>query len=231
MTAGVFSPDPHDGSVPKMTRRFAFLLLALLLPLAAAASQPPAAKPAPLVAGTDYIEIPGGTPYQPLDGKVEVVEIFAYWCHHCADFQPKVEAWKRTLPANVRFTYVPAAFDSADPFARAYFAADMAGALGKTHHALFSAIHEEESLPKNASIDQIAAFYGRLGLDTAKMKASMQGFVVGGKLVKARDFAIRSGLEGTPTLIVNGKYRIKGRNYDEQLRIADQLIAMLRSKR
>ena len=174
---------------------------------------------------------PGDTPYQPLNGKVEVVEIFAYWCHHCADFQPKVDAWKQKLPASVRFTYVPAVFDSADSFARAYFAAEMAGALNKTHHALFRAIHEQETLPKNAGIDQIAAFYGKLGLDAAKMKTSMQGFAVGGKLVQARDFAIRSGLEGTPTLIVNGKYRITGRNYDEQLRIANQLIAMLRGKR
>lgn len=212
-----------------MTKRIAFLLLALLLPLAANAAQP--SPPRPLVAGIDYVEIPGGTPYQPLEGKIEVVEVFAYWCHHCADFQPKVDAWKAKLPANVRFTYVPAAFDSNDPFARAYFAADMAGALNKTHHALFNALHVDETLPRNASIDQIAAFYGKLGLDAAKMKASMQGFVVGAKLVKARDFAIRSGLEGTPTLIVNGKYRVTGRNYDEQLRIASQLIAMLRGKR
>lgn len=212
-----------------MTRRIAFLLLALLLPLAANAAQPPASRP--LAAGIDYVEIPGGTPYQPLKGKIEVVEVFAYWCHHCADFQPKVDAWKAKLPKDVRFTYVPAAFDSNDPFARAYFAADMAGELNKTHHALFNAIHVDETLPKNASIDQVAAFYGRLGLDAAKMKASMQGFVVGAKLVKARDFAIRSGLEGTPTLIVNGKYRVTGRNYDEQLRIASQLIAMLRGKR
>ena len=34
-----------------------------------------AAAPAP-VAGTDYVEIPNGQPLEPLDGKVEVVEIF-----------------------------------------------------------------------------------------------------------------------------------------------------------
>lgn len=214
-----------------MTKRIAFLLLALLLPLAASASQPTAAKPAPLVAGTDYIEIINGTPYQPLNGKIEVTEVFAYWCHHCADFQPKVDAWKAKLPKNVRFTYVPAAFDGNDPFARAYFASEMAGALNKTHHALFRAIHDEETLPKSASIDQIAAFYGKLGLDAAKMKASMQGFIVGAKLVQARDFAIRSGLQGTPTLIVNGKYRVTGRTMEDQLRIAGQLIAMLSGKR
>ena len=31
--------------------------------------------------------------------------------------------------------------------------------------------------------------------------------------------------------VIAGKYRVTGRNYDEQLRIASQLIAMLRGKR
>src|SRR5690349_18677789 len=89
------------------------LLLVLLLPLAACA-----AGTAP-VAGRDYEEIADGTPYRPLAGKVEVVEVFAYWCPHCAHFQPSVEAWARKLPANVRFDYVPAAFQLDDPLARA----------------------------------------------------------------------------------------------------------------
>jgi len=32
-------------------------------------------------------------------------------------------------------------------------------------------------------------------------------------------------LPGTPTMIVNGKYRILGSSYKDMLRIADQLIA------
>ena len=33
-----------------------------------------------LVAGTDYAEIQGGQPYQPLNGKIEVVEVFNFIC-------------------------------------------------------------------------------------------------------------------------------------------------------
>jgi len=44
----------------------------------------------------------------------------------------------------------------------------------------------------------------------------------------AREFALASGLEGTPTLIVDGKYRIQARTHEDALRIADHLVAMER---
>jgi protein dithiol oxidoreductase (disulfide-forming) len=206
----------------RLLPRFLALLLVLLLPLAACAADTPAP-----VAGRDYEEIADGTPYRPLAGKVEVVEVFAYWCPHCAHFQPSVEAWARKLPANVRFDYVPAAFQLDDPLARAFFAAKAAGKLAVTHDATFRAIHEEQTLPRNATVDEIAAFYGTLGLDPAKMKAAMTGFSVGGQMTQARDFALRSGIEGTPTLIINGRYRVTGRTLDDNLRIASALIAQL----
>ena len=74
-----------------MKSRFALLLL-LLSPLFAHAATP--------VAGVDYVEIPNGKPFAPLNGKVEVVEVFGYTCIHCAHFQPQVAAWKRKQPVS-----------------------------------------------------------------------------------------------------------------------------------
>jgi thiol:disulfide interchange protein DsbA len=207
--------------------RFLPALFALLLPLSVLA-----ATPAAPVAGDDYVLIDGGQPYQPLaDKKIEVVEVFGYWCHHCAEFQPKVEAWKQALPADVRFTYVPAVFSDDDPFARAYFAAADAGALDRTHDELFRAIHDDRILATNATIDEIAWFYGEHGLVPAKMKVAMTSPATTARLQRARDFALRSGVEGTPALVINGRYRVRGRTHDDTLRIASQLIAQLRATR
>ena len=206
--------------------RFLPALFALLLPLSVLA-----ATPATPVAGEDYVLIDGGQPYQPLAGKIEVVEVFGYWCHHCAEFQPKVEAWKQALPADVRFTYVPAVFSDDDPFARAYFAAADAGALGLTHDELFRAIHDDRILATNATMDEIAWFYGEHGLVPAKMKVAMTSPATTARLQQARDFALRSGVEGTPALVINGRYRVRGHTHDDTLRIASQLIAQLRATR
>jgi thiol:disulfide interchange protein DsbA len=196
------------------------LLLALLLPQLAGA-----ARPAP-VAGVDYIEIAGGAPWRPLAGKVEVVEVFAYWCNHCADFQPKIDAWKKTLPAGVRFDYVPLPSGDDDAFARAFFAAETMGALGKTHNATFRAVHTASTLPKNPTGDEIAALYARQGVDMKKYRAAIQGSGIAGQVKKAHEFARRSEIEGTPTLIINGRYRVRGRTLDDNLRIASHLVAM-----
>jgi protein dithiol oxidoreductase (disulfide-forming) len=211
---------------PRLACPLLACLLALLLPLVACAAEP-AAGP---VAGRDYVEIEGGAPWRPLEGKVEVAEVFAYWCPHCAHVAPQLVAWKARLPADVRVTYVPLPSGEQDAMARAFFAAEAAGVLDRTHDALFRAIHDEQTLPRNATIDELAAFYGSLGLDPAKMQAAMQGFSVGQKLPLARQFAIRSGVEGTPTLIVNGRYRVLGGTLDDSLRIAGQLVSRLRAK-
>lgn len=208
-----------------MRKRFALLFVAALLPSLLLPVVASAAQPAP-VAGIDYVEIENGAPWKPLAGKIEVAEVFAYWCHHCADFQPKIDAWKKTLPRNVRLSYVPLPQDGDDALARAYFAAEATGMLGKTHNATFRAIHASQTLPKNATSDEIAGLYTQLGVDVAKFKAAAQGASVTDKLRQARQFAIRSGVEGTPTLIINGRYRVHGRTLDDSLRIASQLVAM-----
>ena len=59
--------------------------------------------------GVDYVVLPQSQPtWAP--GKIEVAEVFSYRCIHCAEFQPKVNVWKKTMPADARWEYVPAVF-------------------------------------------------------------------------------------------------------------------------
>lgn len=223
-----------------MVQRLALLLL-VLLPLAACDRTTPQATPATAstpsndapVAGVDYIEIPGGQPYAPQAGKVEVAEAFGYPCPHCAHFEPLLEDWKTKLPANASFVAVPAAFGGPwDTFARAYFAAEAAGLTEKTHVPMFVAIHADRQLPPNAAPEQIAAFYAKHGADPAAFLKSMASPEVEAKFVHARDFLARSEIQGTPSIgtpmmIVAGKYRIDAGEggYEKMLATVDKLVA------
>src|SRR3954470_11230231 len=102
-------------------RKSLVLLFSLMLSATTLRASADAAAP---VEGSDYVVIADGQPYAPLDGKIEVVEVFGYWCPHCAEFQPELSAWRRGLPSGVRFTYVPAVFTAGDSFARGFFAAE-----------------------------------------------------------------------------------------------------------
>ncbi|SDQ28919.1 Thiol:disulfide interchange protein DsbA [Pseudoxanthomonas sp. CF385] len=214
------------------SRLLPVLITLLALMPAVALAAPPA--PAPLVEGEDYVVIENGTPYAPLNGKVEVVEVFGYTCVHCAHFEPTLAAWKKTLPKHVRLTPVPAAFGGYwIPYARAFFAARQLGVQERTHQAVFDALHKTGALPiQNASADEIATFYASQGVDRAKFSAALRGEQVDQQLARAREWAAAAGVEGTPSIIVNGKYRvIGGRTYGDMLKIVDRLIARERPRK
>lgn len=191
----------------------------------------PPQGPAPVL-GTDYVEIPGGQPYQPGTGKIEVAEAFGYTCPHCAAFEPVVSAWKAKLPADVSLVPVAAPFGGYwIPYAKGYYTAEAMGLVGKTHEALFRAIHLERTMPVQGVTDeQVAAFYAQHGADAKTFASTMSSFAIAGKLKRAEQFLVRSGVEGTPSIVVNGKYRIiGGSGFEDQLRIADHLIAKERA--
>lgn len=201
---------------------------------AVAAAVGAAASGAAPVAGTDYVEIAGGQPFDPLNGKIEVVEIFGYTCPHCASFQQLVNAWKPSLGADVRFNYVPAPFGGYwEPYAKAYYAAEAMGVQAQSHDAVFRAIHIDRTLPVQPlpTDEQLGAFYSHYGVDAKQFASTMSSFAVGGKMNRAKQFITRSfGSESpsTPALVINGKYRVTGKSLEDHLRIAQQLIAQER---
>lgn len=188
--------------------------------------------PAP-VAGVDYVEIAGGQPFEPGSGKIEVAEVFSYTCPHCASFEPMVLSWRGKQPADVKFTPIAGLFGgNPEPFAKAYYAAESMGLLGKTHEAVFRAIHIDRSLAmQGANAETISAFYGKFGADPAQFASTMASFAVDAKLKRANQFIMRSGVEGTPAIVVDGKYRVIGKTLEDSLRITTHLVAKERAAR
>jgi thiol:disulfide interchange protein DsbA len=204
-----------------------------------ATAAPAAAVPAAsgdLVEGRDYAVIEGGEPWQPLNGKIEVVEVFGYVCPACARFEPQFTRWKERQPADVRVTYVPAPFGPQwIPYARAFYVADAMGLVGKTHTAMFHAIHIEQSLPgegKQPDEAAVAAWYGKFGANPKQFLADMHSFGTEAKVKRGQQFMIRTQVGGTPTIVVDGKYRVTTqKSYDDVLRVTDALVARERAAR
>lgn len=237
---------PNDAEVMAAAEALAKASADPNAPVAEAAT-PPAetATPAPaapangaipgLKLGTDYEIIKNGQPFEPLNGKIEVVEVFNFVCPACAAFEPLVANWKKTLGPDVRFTYVPAAFGGNwDQFVRSYYTAQTMGIAEKAHARTYDAIHLEGKLKGERGEDSdadIAAFYAQFGVEAKQFAGNMKSFAVSGKYNKARQYITTQQVTGTPTLMVNGKYRVLGRNsWEERLAIADALIAHERAQ-
>ncbi|MBP6748633.1 MAG: thiol:disulfide interchange protein DsbA/DsbL [Xanthomonadaceae bacterium] len=211
--------------------RFVLSLAFLILPLSACGQTSPPAQ-AQAQAGETYELVSKPGPWLPEKGKIEVVEYFSYTCSHCAQFHPMIEAWKKNLPKDVVFRYLPNAYDVEFSYSRAFFAAESAGALAKIHGDLFAAIHEDGRVPRNnATIDELAAYFAQHGLNREKMSAAMRSTAVTEQMKRAKQFVIDKGLGGTPMLVVAGKYVIQGETYREYIENLDKVIAMERAKR
>jgi len=207
-----------------MKLRLAVLLL-LLMPVLAMAAEP--------VAGVDYVEFANGKPFAPVKGKVEVAEVFGYSCIHCFHLESTIGPWKKKQPASVKFTLVPAAFGGYwTTYARAFFAAQKLGVLERSHAEVFKAVHVDGSLPvQNVTNQEIGAYYGSFGVTPKAFVASMESPAVNALLERSRQFAMTAGVEGTPTLIVAGKYRVTARSPEDALRTVDYLVARERVAR
>jgi protein dithiol oxidoreductase (disulfide-forming) len=208
-----------------MLKRLGLLLAGLVATSAVFAADAPAPAPAAWEEGKNYFVIDPPQPTATGD-KVEVLEVFSYACPHCAHFQPTAEELKKSLPAGAAFVYMPAVFNASwEPFARAYYTAESLGVLPQTHQALFDALHEQH-LPLR-TIDDLAGFYAQHGVDKAKFLATSGSFEVESKLQRANEIVKNDGVDGTPSIVVNGKYRVTGASaggYPQLIELVDWLV-------
>jgi thiol:disulfide interchange protein DsbA len=179
------------------------------------------------VAGTDYVEISNGRPLDPAEGVV-VEEYFNYICPACNAFEPLFVAWQAKLPAGVKVVHVPASFrPDFVPYAKAYYAAQSLGLAEKAHAAVYPAIHRTRTLPaegQRPDEQKIADFYADYGVSAEQFLAAMKSLSVDLKVRRAAEHMQRSRIPSTPSLVVNGRYLVRGNSYQDMLRIADFLI-------
>ncbi|MGH8137472.1 MAG: thiol:disulfide interchange protein DsbA/DsbL [Steroidobacteraceae bacterium] len=193
--------------------------------------------------GTNYYPVvpPQRTSVPP--GKIEVTEVFSYACPYCAQFNPLVQQLRRSLPANAQLVFVPASFNTAEDwpmFQRAACTAQALGILDKTHDAMFDAVWRTGELavtdPQTRrikdplpTIQDAARFYNRVsGIAVDKFIAASTSFSVENAMRAADALVLAYHVDGTPTLIVNGKYRISvgsAGGPNEMIEIAKWLVA------
>ena len=189
----------------QMTRLRVLALFGGLLLASACGAQ--SSAPAPYTEGNQYVALPGPQQRYSNEGKVEIAEVFSYGCIHCAHFAPVADKLRKELPAGVKFELVPAPF-SADwlPFARAFYAANKLGVVDRTHLQLFDAKFGQ-NYPIN-TLDELGDFYARQGVNRADFLRIATSPEATAKLKDDLTLIQHWQVDGTPTIVVNGKYRV-----------------------
>jgi thiol:disulfide interchange protein DsbA len=188
----------------------------------------------PLVAraqeGVSYTTLRRPLPVDAQD-KIEVAEFFTYGCRFCYSLEGLLEAWVPKLKPDTVFRHIPAVFE--DPRfvldAALFYTFEALGVLGKLHRPLFDAIHLNRLRTSNK--EALFAWLAQQGVDTQKFEATMNSFGVQSKLKRAGQLTLGSGIDGTPALLVHGRYTIsaeQGPTQEGMLATADRLVATLR---
>ena len=178
--------------------------------------------------GRDYKLL---NPPQPTNSKkIEVLEFFFYGCTHCFHLHTPLSAWEKTKPKDVVLTFVPTIFrDSMEPMARTMYALESMGQFEKLHDALYRAWNvDNKELYDEASIGD---FVAKHGVDRAKFSAAYNSFSMQSKVERARQMIRSYGINGTPTLVVAGRYVITGLQPDDTVRVLKEVVAMARQGR
>jgi len=163
--------------------------------------------------------------------KVEVAEFFWYGCIHCFNFESALEAWVPKLPPDAYFRRIPAVFGEPRGTldAAIFYAFEALGVLNKLHRPLFDAIHKDRLRTDNAAA--LGEWLGKNGIDPKKFDATMKSFGVQSKVKRAGQLTAGARIEGTPSLMVQGRYTIsaeQGGGLDGMLVNATRLIPLAR---
>ena len=203
----------------------------------------PAAQATEWEQGIHYYLIVPPQPTQVPAGKIEVTEVFSYACPACNSFYPTMDKLKASLPASAELDFVPASFNQAEDwpmFQRAYLAAQILGIDRRTHDAMFDAIWKTGELaivdPRTnrlkvpmPDIQDAAAWYAKtVGVKPEAFVNAANSFGVDSRIRQSDQLVKDYRVESTPTIIVNGKYRLTPQSAggpDQLIELVNWLVA------
>lgn len=169
---------------------------------------------------SDPVQIPvtGAPVLGPADARVTLVEFSDFQCPYCIAATGQLRALVKAYPADVKLIFKEFPLDRHSQAALAAAAALAAHKQGKfwpLHDALFA---QEGKLNR----EKILALAGTAGLDMLRFVREMDAPQTKAAVAGDVEDGVRAGVEGTPTLFVNGRRYNSGIRFDLLKAIIDQ---------
>ena len=167
--------------------------------------------------------------------KIEVRELFWYGCPHCNQLEPIVIQWEKNKPENSEFIPMPAVFSQRWVFhAKVYFTLQALGIDEKAHPMVFESIHKLRKPINN--LRQLNAFLksNNFDIEPEKVENAFNSFSVDTNMRAANAYSLKSGANGVPAVIVDGKFlaNVTSAGGGVQLfQLVNELIELAQSER
>ncbi len=141
--------------------------------------------------------------------RIEVIDFFWYGCPYCNQLQPSLEEWIKRKPPDVALRRIPAILrDSWAPHARIFYALELLNEVERLHLKVYHSYHvEDQHMSKPDVMEQWAV---KNGIDRRRWVDAYFSPELDGKIARAQRATKAYALEGTPTLVVDGRYLTSG---------------------
>lgn len=172
---------------------------------------------------------------QPVESgdRVEVIDFFWYGCPFCNELQPALEDWLKRKPADVQFRRMPVILkDNWAPHARIYFTLEAVGAAERLHLKVYHSYHVEEL--HMSKPDVMSAWAVKNGIDRKAWDDAYGSRDVDRKVIQAREATRAYNVQGTPSLVVDGRFITSSGMVDTVrgvIPVLDELIRLAREQR
>jgi thiol:disulfide interchange protein DsbA len=161
--------------------------------------------------------------------RIEVIDFFFYGCQYCNELLPRLERWRKNKPADVVYRHMPVVrHDSWVPLAKTYFTLEAMGEVERLHTAVFHGYHVEDLYMSQEKV--ISEWAAKHGLDRDKFMAIYRSDETRQKVERARKLTVDYDIQGTPSLVVDGKYLTDGSSA-KTIEILDRMIRLARQQR
>ena len=172
--------------------------------------------------------------------KPEIKEFFSFYCGHCFAFEPVANKLSKNLPKGVELEKVHVDFmqvaspETQAALARAYLVAKNAGKGEEIAQAIFNYIHRQRATFSTEADIRSLLLVNDFDAVTFDNNFNSMAVLSGAAKMKEQQtyWTEQHALTGVPTVLVNGKYKLKfdkldPKNFDVELQ---QLVSYLLAK-
>lgn len=146
----------------------------------------------------------------PENAPVTLIEYGDFQCPHCGALAPELIRLREEFPEDLRFVFrhfpLEALHDKARLAAQASEASGAQGKFWPMHDVLFLKQEEWVNLSESEFKDWLTGQARVLELDVQRFAADLVSQQTADVVQQAYDEAMTVGLDGTPTLVINGQY-------------------------
>jgi thiol:disulfide interchange protein DsbA len=165
--------------------------------------------------------------------RIEVIDFFFYACPYCNELRPALETWRKAQGQDIQFRRIPAIRrDVWVPLARTYYTLETLGEVERLHEEVYKSYHDEKL--HMSKPDVMADWAARQGIDRQRWLEAYHSADVTRKVEEARRLTAAYDIQGTPSIVVDGRYLTSGGLTDDialVVPVVQALVDLARTRR